>query len=225
MLAARGGCVGRRRTVTTPSLAYFRNRQAISLAAIPRVSAEDLAEIIERSTAGDWRLLTLFGYPEGDDRLCLLAILADDVRGQLGAASAVVGQHYPSIAARCPHAALFEREIAEQCGALPAGHPSLRPLRRHEPDHAPRTWPRPAGEHVRTRLLARRRRRSSRGGGRARCTPASSSPATSDSRRTARTCSCSRSCSATSTAASSACSNSATGRARCSSPSRSRATP
>ena len=128
------------------SLAQFRNRQAIPLAVVPRVSAEELAGIIEHATADGWRLLTMFGLPEGDDRLCLLAILADDERGRLGAASAVVGQHYPSIARRCAQAALFEREIAEQCGAVPEGHPSLRPLRRHEPDHAPHAWPRTPGD-------------------------------------------------------------------------------
>jgi Ni,Fe-hydrogenase III large subunit len=128
--------------VNDTSLAHFRNRQAIPLAAVPRVSAGELAESIERSTAGGWRLMTLFGFPEGDDRLCLLAILADDARGRFGAVSAIVGQHYPSIAPRCPQAALFEREIAEQCGAVPEGHPSVRPLRRHAPDHAPQAWPR-----------------------------------------------------------------------------------
>ena len=127
--------------MTESPFAQFRNRQAIPLAAVPRTSAEQLADVVEGAEAGGWRLLTMFGFPEGDDRLCILAVLADDSRGRLGAASAVVGQRYPSIARRCAHAALFEREIAEQCGAVPEGHPSLRPLRRHEPDHAPRAWP------------------------------------------------------------------------------------
>lgn len=127
--------------MTTLPLAEFRNRQAIPLASVPRLSAEELAEVLERASAGEWRLLTLFGMPEGDDRLCLVAILADDARGRLAAASAVVEQRYPSLARRCPQAALFEREIAEQCGAVPEGHPSLRPLRRHAPDHAPAAWP------------------------------------------------------------------------------------
>ena len=123
------------------SLAQFRNRQAIPIAAVPRTSAADLADVIEGANADGWRLLTMFGFPEGDDELRILAIVADDSRGRLGAASAMVSQRYPSIATRCAHAALFEREIAEQCGAIPEGHPSLRPLRRHEPDHAPSAWP------------------------------------------------------------------------------------
>jgi Ni,Fe-hydrogenase III large subunit len=137
--------------VTPPALAQFRNRQAIPLGAVPRVSAGELAEVIARANAEGWRLLTMFGVPEGDDRLWILAVLADDSRGRLGAASAVVTQRYPSIAQRFAQAALFEREIAEQCGAVPEGHPSLRPLRRHEPDHAPRAWPlAPVDRSVRT---------------------------------------------------------------------------
>jgi Ni,Fe-hydrogenase III large subunit len=60
-----------------------------------------------------------------------------------------VGHHYPALAATCPAAALFEREIAEQCGVHPDGHPSLKPLRRHAPDHAPAAW-----EHAASRDVA-----------------------------------------------------------------------
>jgi Ni,Fe-hydrogenase III large subunit len=71
-------------------------------------------------------------------------VLADDERGHLRAATAVVPQRYPAVSSECAQAALFEREIAEQCNAAPEGHPSLRPLRRHPPDHRPTAWPAPA---------------------------------------------------------------------------------
>jgi len=83
------------------------------------------------------RLAALFGMPEGDDRTRLIGILADDAGGELGATSTVVGDRYPSLAAVCPQAHGFEREIAEQCGVVPEGHPWLKPLRRHDPDHLP----------------------------------------------------------------------------------------
>src|SRR5439155_18989919 len=70
-------------------------------------------------------------------------VLADDERGHLEAVSAIVGERFPSIAAVCAQAATFEREIAEQCGATPDGHPWLKPLRRHPPDHRPAAWPEP----------------------------------------------------------------------------------
>jgi len=66
--------------------------------------------------------------------------LAHDQSGQLAASSAIVGQHYAALGADCRQAAHFEREIAEQCGATPEGHPALKPLRRHAADHAPSAW-------------------------------------------------------------------------------------
>ncbi len=90
----------------------------------------------------------------------------------------------------CAQAASFEREMAEQCGVIPEGHPSLKPLRRHAPDHRPTAWPAPPlprdRDDVRIRAASRATRctRSLSG----RCTPASSSPAIFASRRTAKRC-------------------------------------
>ena len=69
-----------------------------------------------------------------------MCIRDSDQSGQLAASSAIVGQHYPALGADCRQAAHFEREIAEQCGATPEGHPALKPLRRHAADHAPSAW-------------------------------------------------------------------------------------
>jgi len=82
-----------------------------------------------------WRLLSFFGMPEGATDCRLVAILADDAGGALGATSTVVGDGFESLTPRGPSAHLFEREIAEQCGVIPHGHPWLKPLRRHPPDH------------------------------------------------------------------------------------------
>jgi Ni,Fe-hydrogenase III large subunit/Ni,Fe-hydrogenase III component G len=118
----------------------FANRRAIQFADVPVVSVDTLAENLEDAQADEWRLLTLFGVPESAHELRLVALVAHDRLGRLGAASAVVGRRYRSIAARCPQAALFEREIAEQCGCVPEGHPAMKPLRRHDPDHVPAGW-------------------------------------------------------------------------------------
>ncbi len=126
--------------MTTPLLARLGNRRAVPLEALPLVPIEHLGDALSAGMAGGGRLLTLFGLPEMDDTLRLIGIIADDSRGRLGAVSSLVGQRYPSITPHCPSAALFEREIAEQCGACPEGHPSLKPLRRHAPDHAPSSW-------------------------------------------------------------------------------------
>jgi len=83
------------------------------------------------------RIASLFGMPEGPDETRLVAIMADDAAGDLHATSTVVGDRYPSLSIACPQAQVFEREIAEQCGVVPEGHPWLKPLRRHPPDHLP----------------------------------------------------------------------------------------
>ena len=98
--------------------------------------------LVEAIRGGEgWRLTSLFGLPDGNDRTRLVAILADDVHGTLGASSTRVKQRYPSLTPVCPQANRFERQIAEQCGVIPEGHPWLKPLRRHPPDHAPPGWP------------------------------------------------------------------------------------
>jgi Ni,Fe-hydrogenase III large subunit len=115
----------------------LRNRRAVPLAALPVEPVERWRESVTDAVAGGWRIASLFGMPDGGDRTRLIAILANDAGGELGATSAVVGDRYPSLAAACPQAHVFEREIAEQCGVVPEGHPGLKPLRRHAPDHLP----------------------------------------------------------------------------------------
>ena len=67
----------------------------------------------------------------------------------------------------CPELHLFEREIAEQCGVVPQGHPSLKPVRRHAPDHAAAARS-PASDafDASVRVHPHRGRRGARGRGR-----------------------------------------------------------
>lgn len=119
----------------------LRNRRAVPFAAVPVVSVEQLADDVAGAVAGGWRIVSLFGLPDGGDDTRLVAVLADDAHGALAAASARVRDRYPSLTPRVAQAHAFEREIAEQCAVLPDGHPWLEPLRRHLPDH------RPSGRH------------------------------------------------------------------------------
>jgi Ni,Fe-hydrogenase III large subunit/Ni,Fe-hydrogenase III component G len=115
----------------------LRNRRAIPLPSVPLEAVETFRESITEAVADGWRLVSLFGMPEGSDDTRLVAILADDAGGELGATSTAVGDRYQSLTTTCPQAHVFEREIAEQCGVIPEGHPWLKPLRRHPPDHLP----------------------------------------------------------------------------------------
>ncbi|HSB55408.1 MAG TPA: hypothetical protein VLD58_13690, partial [Gemmatimonadales bacterium] len=113
----------------------LRNRRAISLAAVPREDVPRFRDTIIAAVRGGWRLVALFGSPEPGGRTLIVAVLAQDERGQLGAVSAIVDGRYPALTPECPEAHLFERELAEQCGILPDGHPWLKPVRRHPADH------------------------------------------------------------------------------------------
>ena len=119
------------------------NRRAVALADVPVEPIDRFRDAVTDAVADGWRIVALFGTSEGARRLRLVTVVSDDARGRLATLCAVVGERYPSIAASCPQAMQFEREIFEQCGALPDEHPLLRPLRRHPPDHAPSTWPVP----------------------------------------------------------------------------------
>ncbi len=70
----------------------------------------------------------MFGHKAGEG-LSLFAVLADDQIGELGVCSTVIGATYESLTPDCPQAHLFEREIAEQWGVAPEGHPWLKPVR------------------------------------------------------------------------------------------------
>ena len=60
----------------------------------------------------------------------LYLVLADDAQSELAVGTArVAGESFPSVAELCPQAQLFEREIAEQFGRRPAGHPWEKPVR------------------------------------------------------------------------------------------------
>ncbi len=116
--------------MNSPVFVRARNGRAIDRAAIPELPLADFRrEIIEGARQGE-RLSALFGTPDSSGAARLWAVLASDQEGVLRLGSTVVpGDSYPSITAECPQAHLFEREIAEQWGIVPEGHPWLKPVR------------------------------------------------------------------------------------------------
>lgn len=114
----------------------LRNRRAIPLASVPRESPTRFRQRVIEGVARGSRLIACFGMPETAGQTLLLGVLADDQAGTLDACATVVAESYPALTPDCPEAHLFEREIAEQCGIVPLGHPWLKPVRRHPPDHA-----------------------------------------------------------------------------------------
>ena len=78
------------------------------------------------------RLVCLFGKPLQDRIIRLFAVLAYENTGTLSCLSTDVEGSYPSLTIDCSQAHLFEREIFEQYGIIPEGHPWLKPVRAQE---------------------------------------------------------------------------------------------
>ena len=84
------------------------------------------------SVADGAQVAAYFGQlpPAGEEGVDLYAVLAFREEGHLRAArTRVTGESFPALTPECTQVHLFEREIAEQFGLVPAGHPWLKPVR------------------------------------------------------------------------------------------------
>jgi Ni,Fe-hydrogenase III large subunit len=119
--------------MTTAGFVSLNTGEAIPRARIPERSFEDLrAGIIDAVEDGD-RVIALFGdASESDSAVAFYAVLGDPASAVFRVAKATVhGDRFPSMTPDCPQVHLFEREIAEQYGIRPEGHPWLKPVRFH----------------------------------------------------------------------------------------------
>ncbi len=87
------------------------------------------AEIISACRVGQ-RPVGFFGVKESE-HIRLFVVLADDEGSSLSIGSSVVAtdSHYPSITPDIPAFHMFEREIFEEFGIVPDGHPWLKGVR------------------------------------------------------------------------------------------------
>jgi Ni,Fe-hydrogenase III large subunit len=125
--------------VSAPSrLARLKAGAALPRAELPDLPWDDFAAELLDGVARGQRVAALFGAPEeGAVRLHL--VLADDAGSELAVGGTRVdGGSFPSLTPRCPQVHLFEREIAEQYGLRPEGHPWLKPVRFQPPLRGPR---------------------------------------------------------------------------------------
>ncbi len=107
------------------------NAAAVPLRDVPKVGVEELRTTLLDEIARGGRVSALFGAPRDADRLEIVAVVAQPAQHRLGLLSAVVADRYRSLTPDCPQLANFEREIAEQWGVRPEGHPWMKPLRQH----------------------------------------------------------------------------------------------
>ncbi len=97
--------------------------------ALPVLACDDFREAVLTQIAGGKRLLFLTALPSDDAATRLLAAVADDANSEINLAITTVTDAYPALTPDCPAAHYFEREIHEQCGIRPDGHPWLKPVR------------------------------------------------------------------------------------------------
>src|SRR5690242_9725865 len=110
-------------------LAAARNGTSLPVAAIPILDVASFCHLVAEAVAGDRRLLFLGGLERRGEATRLLAALADDGRGEIGVCATDVDGAYPALTPAVSSAHYFEREIFEQWGVEPQGHPWLKPVR------------------------------------------------------------------------------------------------
>lgn len=128
----------------------FTNGWSIDHATIPVLDQDAFAQGIVDAVALGQRVVALFGAREpGAEAISLYAVLANDEENLLCVARTVVeGEGFVSLTPRCPQVHLFEREIAEQFGLVPEGHPWLKPVRYHASWTGRDAWGREPGREM-----------------------------------------------------------------------------
>ena len=106
-------------------LLELANGESVSRGELPVLGVGEFVEAVSSSVAGGARIASLFACGEQ-----LVAVLADDAGGLLGITTArIEARRYAALTPHCSAAHWFEREIAEQAGIVPFGHPWLKPIR------------------------------------------------------------------------------------------------
>jgi Ni,Fe-hydrogenase III large subunit len=115
-------------------LAAVRNAQALPRAQIPRLSIDDLRGILVDGCRVGQRVAALFGdVSESPDNVDVHVVVADSTRSLLRVGLVTLeSDTFDSLTPYCPQVHLFERELAEQYGVRPEGHPWFKPVRFHK---------------------------------------------------------------------------------------------
>jgi Ni,Fe-hydrogenase III large subunit len=122
-------------------LPVLKNGQAMALADIPEASFSAFRGAILDAIRHGHRLACLCT----DTQRRLFAVLADDAGKVLRITRTQLDQpSYAALTPDCPQAHLFEREMAEQYGLVPEGHPWLKPVRFQKPWFGGEASPQPA---------------------------------------------------------------------------------
>ncbi len=114
-----------------PEMLTTINGRSVALDQIPRHDVKTFQHIVRREITGGQRAVSFFGAESGQPGCTdLFILLANDEYSELNILSTrIEGGQFPSMTPDCNQLHLFEREIAEQFGLKPEGHPWLKPVR------------------------------------------------------------------------------------------------
>jgi len=117
---------------------------------VPILAFDRFRDTFLSQVAAGARISAYFASPRSSDSARLLAVLSQPVSATLAVFATDVGASFPALTPDCPQAHWFEREIAEQWGVVPQGHPWLKPIRFHA-SYAPNrdAWQRRRGDPIR----------------------------------------------------------------------------
>lgn len=109
---------------------YIGNGGVVPLAQVPELEFPEFREQVLRGVLDGAHISSMFGVPAADGAVHIYVVLSDTVNSRLALArSAPIRGVYPALTPECPQAHWFERELAEQWGLRPEGHPWLKPIR------------------------------------------------------------------------------------------------
>ena len=106
-------------------LARLPAGSALERTMVPDLSWPDFVRALLDGTARGLRVVAYFGARDGAG-MRLYQVLADDERSEVALGTTRLSTNgFPSLTPQRSQLHLFEREIAEQLGLQPAGHPWL----------------------------------------------------------------------------------------------------
>jgi Ni,Fe-hydrogenase III large subunit len=116
-----------------PPMRAVRNGEAVARFDVPSVSMDSFRRAVLSACSAKARLAAIAVLPGRTPGRVLLAVLADDKSQLLGllCTDVPLDNRYPALTPDLPQAQAFEREILEEHGIVPEGHPWPKPLRRH----------------------------------------------------------------------------------------------
>lgn len=115
----------------------LRNGEVHAANDVPILSVIDFTNAVISSVRSGGRISAFFGFADEQQKKKLVAVLAHESTGQIEILFGDVQDQYASLTPHLPQASLFEREIFEETGIVPLGHPWLKPVRKHcDPSHS-----------------------------------------------------------------------------------------